>query len=106
MVVQNAEKNRVKPQQSDSFNLESDGNEDIDDSFHSAIRPIACFVQFLGLMPVCGVNERDSPKKLAFKWMSLRVIATLIYISYGICLTYLYLRSIHLKITAINFGKH
>lgn len=77
---------------------------DLDDSIHVAIKPIACFVQFLFLMPVCGISS-DSPKNLQFKWKSFRVLMTLLYILYGLCVSFLYLEFIYdMGINAMNIG--
>jgi len=74
-----------------------------DVSFYVSIMPIATFVQFLFLMPVCGI--RSDSDKLVFKWISFRVIATLLYISYGVFLTFTYFKDIYSSgINAVNFG--
>jgi Trehalose receptor len=57
--------------------------EKLDDSFVSAVAPVVIFVQFLGLMPVCGAALKSS-KALKFKLFSLRVAFTCLYIAYGI----------------------
>lgn len=76
-----------------------------DDSFHSAIKRVATFVQFLFLMPVCGISS-DDPKKLHFKWKSFRVIITLLYICYGSFTSFLFLRFIYqLGIDTKNIGE-
>lgn len=75
--------------------------DDFDDSFHFAISPIATFVQFLFLMPVCGISSEFSDK-LKFKWMTFRVIMSLLYFSYGLFITFLFFKEIYVK--QINFG--
>lgn len=75
--------------------------EDFDDSFHTAISPIATFVQFLFLMPVCGISSEFSDK-LKFKWMTFRVTMSLLYFSYGLFITFLFFKEIYIK--QINFG--
>lgn len=74
---------------------------DYDDSFHMALRPIATFVQFLFIMPVCGVTS-DKSEDLKFKWMSFRVILVLIYFCYGVFVTVVYFK--HIYINGINIG--
>ena len=75
-----------------------------DDTFHVAISPIATFVQFLGLMPVCGVSQKN-PKKLEFKWKSFRIVFTLMYITYGIVISSIFFISINEEgISAKNIG--
>lgn len=77
-----------------------------DDSFHVAMKPIATFVQFLFLMPVCGISYHN-PKILSFKWTSFRVIATLLYISYGIFTSVVFLIFIYnLGISTKNIGEN
>lgn len=76
------------------------------DSFHRSMKRVATLVQFLFLMPVCGITS-DSSEMLLFKWCSLRVIVTLIYISYGAFTTLLFLRFVHgLGINAKNIGEN
>lgn len=76
-----------------------------DDSFHFAIQPVATFVQFLALMPVCGISN-SNPSALHFKFLSFRVICTLLYISYGIFLAGFFFTFIYgLGISAQNIGK-
>lgn len=65
-----------------------------DDSFHVAMLPVATFVQFLALMPVCRISQAD-PNHLVFKWKSLRTIFTLIYISYGVLVSTLFFKYIY-----------
>lgn len=76
----------------------------LDNSFHQAISPVATFVQFLALMPVCGVSHDDS-KALKFKWTSKRAIYTLVYIGYGIFISVFFLTFLlDLGISAKNIG--
>jgi len=75
--------------------------EDFDVSFHAAISPIATFVQFLFLMPVCGISSEFSDD-LYFKWMTVRVTMSLLYFSYGLFITSLFFKEIFIK--QINFG--
>lgn len=56
---------------------------DQSDSFLVAMSPVATFVQFPALMPICGISRKD-PKDLKFKWTSFRTIYTLLYITYGV----------------------
>lgn len=77
-----------------------------DDSFHEAIRPIATFVQFLFLMPVCNISSSDT-KNLKFNWKCFRVFFTLLYITYGIFITSLYFKFIYGNgINAMNIGEY
>lgn len=76
-----------------------------DDSFHVAMKPIANLVQFLFLMPVCGISY-NNPKILRFKWTSFRVIVTLVYIGYGIFTSVIFFIFIYeLGINTKNIGK-
>lgn len=76
-----------------------------DDSFHNGMKRVATFVQFLFLMPVCGISS-DNPKELHFKWNSFRVIITLLYICYGSFTSFLFLRFIYqLGIDTKNIGE-
>lgn len=76
----------------------------LDDSFCESVKIVTTFVQFLALMPVSGTMCGD-PSKLKFTWKSIRVIFTLIYISYGIVLTSLFFMFIYtLGISAKNIG--
>lgn len=75
--------------------------ESFDDSFHKAIKPIATFVQFLLLMPICGISSEFSDN-LRFKWMTVRVTMSLLYLSYGLFITFLFFKEIYIK--QINFG--
>lgn len=77
-----------------------------DDSFHNAMKRVATFVQFLFLMPVCGISN-DDPKLLNFKWSSFRVIITLFYITYGFFTSFLFFRFINqLGIDTKNIGEN
>lgn len=83
----------------------SSNSKDEDDSFHKAIKRVAIFVQFLFLMPVCNISCADS-KLLRFKWNSFRVIATIVYILYGIFTTILFFKFIYeLGINTKNIGE-
>ena len=75
--------------------------ENFDDSFHNAIKPIATFVQFLFLMPICGISS-ELGDNLRFKWMTVRVTLSLLYFSYGLFITFLFFKEIYIK--QINFG--
>jgi hypothetical protein len=77
---------------------------DLDNSFHKSLQPIACFVQFLFLMPVCGITS-DDPKKLVFKWMSLRVAITLLYVFYGMIISVLFFDGIRHDINPMSVGE-
>ena len=77
-----------------------------DDSFIRAISPVATFVQFLALMPVCGISSSD-PSALKFKFFSLRVFCTLCYILYGAGVSGYYFTHIYeLGISAQNIGNY
>lgn len=92
-------------EEEDEIGIKKSSN-DIDDSFHFSIRPIATFVQFLFLMPVCGITNNDSDK-LEFRILTFRVMITLGYVSYGVFVTGLYFKVIYQAgINAINFGKN
>lgn len=76
----------------------------IDDSFHQSLSPVATFVQFLSLMPVCGISHPD-PSALKFKLLSVRVIFTVIYISYGVFISSFFFTHIAAQgISAKNIG--
>jgi hypothetical protein len=78
---------------------------ELDTSFHESIKPIATFVQFLCLMPVCGISSH-TVNDLKFKWKSFRVIMTIIYISYGTLTAILYFCFIYeMGINAQNIGE-
>lgn len=55
----------------------------VDSTFQISVSSVATIVQFLGMMPVCGISNTD-PTALKFKWGSFRVVLTLFYILYGI----------------------
>lgn len=77
-----------------------------DDSFHRAVAPVATFVQFLGLMPVCGMSNSDA-NRLEFKWKSFRTIGTLAYIAYGVFISVtFYLFIAEQGISAKNIGQY
>lgn len=76
----------------------------IDDTFHFSIKPVATFVQFLGLMPVCGTSS-DDPKALKFQWKSFRAFYTIIYSLYGIIISTFFFTFIYDSgISAKNIG--
>ena len=77
-----------------------------DDSFISAISPVATLVQFLALMPVCGISHANS-SALKFKFFSLRVIWTVCYILYGAAVSGYFFTFIYgLGISAQNIGNY
>lgn len=76
-----------------------------DDSFHESIKPVAKCVQFLALMPVCGISSVDHAD-LKFRWTSKRTIYTLIYIAYGFVVsTFFFLNIYAAGISAKNIGR-
>lgn len=76
-----------------------------DDSFHVSVSPVATFVQFLALMPVCGISQLD-PNDLEFKWKSFRTVFTLMYITYGVFISVtFFVHIIGEGISAKNIGK-
>lgn len=76
----------------------------LDDSFLESFAPVGTFVQFLGLMPVCGVSKGDH-KYLEFKWKSLRTVLTLMYITYGVAISITFFTFINAEgISATNIG--
>lgn len=84
--------------------FDENSNQDHDDSFAFAISPVATFVQFLALVPVCGVSQ-DDPQKFNFKLRSFRMIYTLLHISYGFTVSSLMFRFIYGEgISAKNIG--
>lgn len=77
----------------------------IDDSFHVSMKSVAAGVQFLALMPVCGISS-FGPSKLNFTWRSFRVLYTLIYIVYGVIVSVLFFENIYeAGISAKNIGE-
>lgn len=78
---------------------------DSDDSFQFAISPVASFVQFMGLMPVCGISQTN-PKLIKFRWKSIRVAYTILYTFYGFIVSTLFFTFIADQgISAKNIGK-
>lgn len=77
---------------------------ELDNSFQYAISPVATFVQFLALMPVCGISS-DNPNDLEFRWIAFRTVFTLVYISYGVFISVFFFTFIAaLGISAKNIG--
>jgi len=77
----------------------------MEDTFQISMGPVLTFVQFLALMPIVGVSQKD-PKALRFKWKSFRTVFTLLYISYGVIISsYFYSFIIAAGISAKNIGK-
>lgn len=76
----------------------------IQENFNEAIAPILKFAQYFALMPVQNVSDLTEIK---FQWKSLKVIFSILHISYGVFTTVLFINYIlKLGITAKNIGKY
>lgn len=76
----------------------------VHENFNEAIAPVLKFAQYFALMPVQNISDLTQVK---FQWKSLKVIFSIIHVSYGLFTTALFINFIlKLGITAKNIGKY
>lgn len=82
----------------------------VDTSFHFSIWPVLVLAQCFCMMPISGVRCTDleyerASGRLKFRWRSIRVVWTIVYLGFGTYLTYLYLHRLNdTGVTAKNIG--